>query len=271
MKYRHRHIKPKLNRLKPKKRFFSQPWFWILAALAIVFGAIGYVAFFYPKLQITEIHISGNQAVPTQALEQAAWQGMRQSIVPAALFTITTNSMLFADASYLEEIIADQFPLIKEVHVRKNWPQGLTIEIVERQPFAVFCPGLQNVTCFYIDDTGVIFQEAQKDDAMPVLYQSIDGEPLPGDHAVGADTIDAIVKVNNSLSQHFGVGVAEVAISNPLVFTTSEAWKIYVDPDEAISLQVAKMEALLKTEISAEARKNLQYLYLQYKDRAYYK
>jgi hypothetical protein len=36
-------------------------------------------------------------------------------------------------------------------------------------------------------------------------------------------------------------------------------------------LQIKKMDALLQTEIPPDARKKLQYIYLQYKDRAYYK
>ena len=69
----------------------------------------------------------------------------------------------------------------------------------------------------------------------------------------------------------FQIYIKEAFVSNPLILKTSESWKLYVDPDGDIQSQITKMKLLLKDQITPAVRQNLQYIYLQYKDRAYYK
>jgi hypothetical protein len=54
---------------------------------------------------------------------------------------------------------------------------------------------------------------------------------------------------------------------------TNENWQIYFDLNSMsdTDLKIAKLNLLLNGEITPEIRKNLQYIDLRFKDRAYYK
>jgi hypothetical protein len=55
--------------------------------------------------------------------------------------------------------------------------------------------------------------------------------------------------------------------------TINEGWQIYfsLDPDSDINTQLVKLNLLLSGEIPLENRKNLEYIDLRFKDRAFYK
>ncbi len=271
MSYRRKHIKPKLSKLKPKKKLWQRQMFWFLLFFVLVAIAAIYFIFFFPAIQIQKVYISGNKTVATEAIEAVALKQIHKNMLPAAIITISSGSMLLENPKELEEVILDAFPIIKTVRVVKQWPQQLSIDIEERVPYAVFCPVPETATCFDIDETGVIFQESYQSNQKTTFYQSVSGGSLPGDQVVKAERMRAIVKLKNSLEQRFEIPVAQVDIANPIIFTTTEGWKLYANPDEAIDVQLAKLEALLSNQITPQARKSLQYIYLQYRDRAYYK
>ncbi len=272
MSYRKKHIHPKIKRLKPKKRFWQHRIFWFALFFTLMLSIATYFIFFLPQLQIENIQISGNRKITTAQIDNIAYKQIKKNLFPAGLLTLTSESIIIENTSKLEELIADAFVLVKDVHVHKAWPQGITIEIVEREPFAVFCFGLGGSECFYIDDTGIIFEKVVAlEENLPTLYESGDMNLVLGSLVTKPNLIAATKAVGNALKENFGIGIMEVAVSNPLIITTSEGWKLYLDPDGDIDMQVTKMNAMLEGEISLNQRQQMKYLYLQYKDRAYYK
>ena len=118
----------------------------------------------------------------------------------------------------------------------------------------------------------MVFEETNTDtDMMTITKEQTNDAISTGENAIEKNIMDGIYKVQKNLKNNFQVDVKEAFVSNPLVFTTAENWKIYFDPKFDIDSQIIKMNALLKDQITPEARKKLQYIYLQYKDRAYYK
>jgi arginyl-tRNA--protein-N-Asp/Glu arginylyltransferase len=124
-----------------------------------------------------------------------------------------------------------------------------------------------------MDDQGVIFESAATvPENMIVLRQSAGSPKMDLGQLILAGTIiEDVIKIQKNLNDHFQVSLKEVMVSDILACKTSERWQIYFDPRQNIDMQISKMNVLLKDQIPAEKRKNLQYIYLQYKDRAYYK
>src|SRR3989338_7133130 len=242
--YKKRHINPKIRNLRPKKRFWKKPLFWIVLT-AILIIAILWFALFYSKFQIKNIEIFGNEKVKTEDIQQNAFANLNKKILTTGFLNISSRSVFVVDTNNI-------------------------LKIKERQPVSVFCQSADN--CFLIDQNGVIFQKRQSTSSdMVITKEQSDKNIFAGENIIDKKIMDAILKVQNNLKNNLQVNVKEAFVSNPLIFTTSENWKIYFDPTENMDAQIIKMDALLKDQITPDARKKLQYIYLQYKDRAYYK
>ena len=255
MSYRRKHIKPKIKRLKVKKKFFRRPVFWIFLVFLIVIGIL-YFIFFFPKFQISKIEISGNKNVDSNAIK--------------GFLSLNVGHIFLVNTEVLEQKVLYEFPFIESVVVQRKFPDTIVLKIEERKPFAVFC---QNNKCFNMDANGVIFDELRNiSQNMVVVKKELDEkEVFLGQNIIEKNIVDIIYNVEKSLKDNFQIGIKEALISDTLIFKTSENWQIYFDPNSDTDLAITKMNILLRDEIPIKDRKNIQYIYLQYKDRAYYK
>lgn len=270
MSYRKRHIKSKINKTRPKKRFFQKLWFWVLVLILILVFSAVYIFLFYPGLQIKNIVISGNQKVGTVELRSLILNNAKTGLINFGFVDIFTKSIFLSDSGKIQKEILSKYPEIKEVNIKKNLPQTLIVSINERKPVAVYC-GSQR--CFLIDENGVVFEPA---DIVPegfyIVRQSSDnGNADVGEDVVQKNVMDVIAKASKSLQDNFKINVAEAFVTNPLRLDikTSENWKIYfdLDPSADINQQIVKLNLLLK-EGTVESRQSLRYIDLRPKDRA---
>ena len=185
------------------------------------------------------------------------------------MIKIASKSIFISSKHKIVENILREFSDIQKVSVNKDMPDTMRLQITERQPLAIFC---QNKDCFFIDDEGIIFNlEENNLETMTVFRKQSSQEVQLGEKVVDENIIDIFSKVQKSLRENFEIDIREMIIANPLIFKTSENFDIYFDSEKDVDLQITKMNALLKNEIPENDRKNLDYIYLQYKDRAYYK
>lgn len=236
----------------------KKPVFWIIFLFILLAGSIGYLFLFFPKFQVQAVQVTGNHKIPTEEIRTLAFKDINKNI-----FGIGYKNIFTVDSALLKKNILASFTGIENIEVTKQWFEGVHLQITERKPVAVFCRKKSNQDCFLIDIHGVAFE--------PVY--SIAGNLIVREDqlAMNENIMQAIIKIRDDLKNNFQVEVHEVLSSNPLVVTTSEAWQIHFDPTVALDPQITKMNLLLKGDITPAIRKNLKYIYLQYKDRAYYK
>ena len=259
MSYRRKHITPKIRSLRRKKRLIQHAWFWIGLLILIIISVIGYFVVISAKFKISEVEISGIEKISSEEIKN--------------FIAVESSERIFLmNKVELTNKILHKFPLIESVNLKKDFPQTLKLTIKERGDFAVLCNNENLQNCFKIDRNGVIFEvlNSMQPDNLIIIKES-DGELLLGSNLVDKNIILLISNIQKNLNDNFQISVKTVFVANSLVFTTSENWKIYFDPTTDIDLQITKMNILLRDEIPANIRKNLQYIYLQYKDRAYYK
>ena len=267
MRHHHSHIKNKIRHLRPKRSLFTRPIFWLCILLLILSGGVFYLFFFFPKFQVQEVIVSGNEKTSSQNIEALVWQDINKKALG-----ISHKSIFTVDANKIKKDILVELTGIKEVKVQKQWLQNIKIEVIERSPVAIFCPNNSNQNCFFIDDSGVIYESIDADKNQLIVRQVVaDADLVAGRVVVDKSILDAIMRVKSDLKNNFQIDIVEVFSSNPLIFTTQEQWEIYVDPTLDIGAQITKLDLLLKNSITSAVRKNLKYIYLQYKDRAYYK
>lgn len=268
MKHRHHHIKSRLRHLRPKRSIFTLRIFWLAVLLVLLAGGVGYLYFVFPPFQVQTISILGNEKISKEDIENTARKEIKQQ-----LLGLTYANIITMNTGALTQGILNTFAGIEKVVIKKSWLKNVQIEIAERKPVAIFCPdaGLQH--CFWIDKTGVAYEPIDYVDKNYFIVRQT--SPMTdfvlGQIAVDQPSMNLIIEAQDNLWRNFQIGIREVAVQNPLIITTGEDWKIYFDPAQDARMQVSRMNVMLKNEITPDIRKHLQYIYLQYKDRAYYR
>ena len=281
MSYHKKHIKSKIHKIKPKYSIFRRPVFWILFLFLMIILSAFYVFIFYSGLQVKNIIISGNEKTQSNDIEKFVFKSIDKKFLDVGAFKLTSKNIFLVNSDNLTKQILEKFPIIEKLKIDKKLPQTLILGVQERKPLGIFCNSsladklVDKEECFLIDENGVIFEPlSQVPKNVTVVRQAL-GEKnvFTGEEVIAKSIMSAISKIKNSLKDNFQIDVEEALVSNPfkIKVITNENWEIYFDLDSDINLQIAKMNLILKDEISAENRKNLQYIDLRFKDRAYYK
>ncbi|MSU60389.1 MAG: FtsQ-type POTRA domain-containing protein [Candidatus Staskawiczbacteria bacterium] len=268
MSHRRKHLNQIVKNLRPKKRIWKSPVFWAVVLCLVIVASFIYLVFFWSKFQIQTIQIAGNAKVQTQDIENVIAPNVHKK-----LLRLFHGSIFVVDTSKITADILNAFPVIEKVDTQKKYPDSVAVSIIERDQFAIFCENRNSSGCFSIDKNGVIFEKLQtipKD--VLLLTQEPEGkEMVVGEAAIDKKIMDGIFQIQEDLKNNFQIDIQGALVSNPLIVRTSENWKLYFDPDGDMPSQITKMNLLLKDQILPSARKNLEYIYLQYNDRAYYR
>lgn len=266
--YRKKHITPKIRGFRKTKKFLQRPWFWVLVSALSIFIGVSSFLLLSPRFQISEVAISGNAKIHNLELEYAAFKGITKNLINLGNITITSKNFFLFDSKKLSANIVKDFLHVKEATVAKKLPRQVSIFIKEREALAVFCESESR--CFLIDEAGIIFEETSQAKGLMTMSKEPNKGVILGKNAVSAGIMEAILRIKNELENNFQIGVSEVIVNDLLIFKTSERFKLYVDPAGDMNAQVTKLNIVLRDEIPAPSRKDIQYIYLQYKDKAYY-
>ena len=198
MNYKKRYVNPKIRKLKPKKKIWKKPFFWIVIVFIVAISSFCFVLF-YPAIQISDIEISGNQKIKTQDIENEVMSLVNKKLINLGFLNVSSKSILLASTGNIENKITENFPEVKSVQVKKEFLNKIIVSIEERGATAVFCNS--STDCFLLDRDGVVFEKAmQIPDDLPVLskqYFEI-GVSL-GDNVIPKETVDLIYKVQHIL------------------------------------------------------------------------
>jgi cell division septal protein FtsQ len=272
MAHKKKHHRHAFKKLKPKRHFWSRPWFWIILFLLIIFGFSVYGLFFWKTIQIESVTVSGNQTVSAQSIQSIAEQELQQPLFGIP-FTDSHNFFIVKTAPIQNAILAN-FPLVGSVAVTKQFPNKLFIAVHERAPVGVYC-GLSG-SCFAIDESGVLFQPLQQAPQGQFIILQPTGAPTPdtGEHAVDPAIMKNILAISADLQQH-SMSVEQISITNvsDTDITTSGGWHAYFDLSgaEDFATQLNKLDLLLSQDFTAGTPKGLQYIDVRFGDKAYYK
>lgn len=273
MSYRKKHIKSRIRRLKPKKPFYKKLVF-LVPVLILTISTISYFTFFYSKFQVSSIVILGNNKVEKEDIEKIAKDNINKKFLKLGNWSLISKSIFLANSKTITDDILNKIPQIEIVKASKKFPSTIQLEVKEREPSAVFCNSSEE-ECFYLDKNGIAFERIWGNAYGDItLVKNFEDKKISfGETVIEENIIRLILKIKSDLDNKFGIKATKSIISNPsrLDVYTSENWQIYFSLDSDTDLEVAKMNILLKDEISKDQRKTLQYIDLRFKDRAYYK
>jgi len=148
-----RNILTASKRAKRKKFFLRLFFVFLFLLLAAVGGIIG--LFQIDGLKIKSVSITGNSFLSEQELLSQV-----NSVMDEKVFGLIPKDRIFffLDAEVTANLF-EKFGRLAKVKIEKKYPSFVSIEVQERMPIAVLCEK-SGKTCFFLDETGFIFEKA---------------------------------------------------------------------------------------------------------------
>jgi len=251
----------------------SRPAFWIFSFCIAIVAVFGYFLLFFQEWQLNAVSVSGNQKIDSKQIESYVTEQYKKNLADFRIFKISSQSFFLLNSNSLTASLENKFPGIASCRVEKKFPKTISIAISERTPVAVFCPNQEDTKCFFLDAGGIAFEETMDTSGLPVLRNIENKEVIIGKQAISLNAMNFFIRTENLLKTGHQINIEEALIVSPLRIhiTTGEKWQIYLNLAGELDLQMAKLDALLTSEIPAEKRLQLQYIDLRFKDKAYYK
>ena len=214
----------RVPRLDARWRSYALP---LLIVLAASFG--GWWLFQSPVLSVRSVSVTGNNVLPAEGLKQVA------GLEGQSLF----NPGLEAAEQRLRAL-----PLVKEAHVGRDWPSGVTITIVERAAWGVWQAGNQR---YVIDEDGFVLSLPAPEGA-PLISQTDAAVPLsPGDR-VDVGAVDVAKQLVATSQQTLGRAVTGLEFSQATGLTVflDGGLRVAFGDAQGYDFKVATLYALLQ-------------------------
>ncbi|MFA5743159.1 MAG: hypothetical protein WCX77_03175 [Candidatus Paceibacterota bacterium] len=243
--------------------------------LAVGFLSAGlYLFYFSPYFQLEKVEVRNAKMVSSDDLKKAISEKYHFSVNFFGK-EISSNSILlpvFSSASILKN-----FPQVEKLSFSRDFPNVLTLEVKEREPFAIWCKDWdQRQDCFWSDKTGFSFRPYNPVD------QDSPGDPLVIEEKEGVETMLSGTKMekkdfvawSNNLKEELNSQpeiekiIKFSVFSDKLSLKTQKGFEIYFDPQGDLGWQTQKLKAVLKEKISSQKIKVSEYIDLRFGNQA---
>lgn len=145
-------IKKRKGLRRRKKSIFTNFYFsFSVFASIIVLSTAGFLLF-SPRFQISQLSVSGNSNISTEDLEKVAQEKLKTSFSLLGM-DISTESIFLSMGKGASSLM-ESFPEIEKVTIKKNFPNGVSLQIVEKTPYAVWTDEFDNFKKYLVDKNG---------------------------------------------------------------------------------------------------------------------
>jgi cell division septal protein FtsQ len=258
--------KRKIIRRRKKSIFTNFYFSFSVFASIIIFSTIGFFLF-SPRFQVQELNVSGNKDIPTDQLKQMAEEGMKTSFSFMG-FDISTASIFLSGNKGVNSLM-EAFPEIEKVSVKKNFPNGLSLEIIEKTPFSIWTDVFDNSKCYLVDSKGSYIKEYNNEEEYSSLIKVIQKEKIKDlDKKVVLEKLSLIKKELGDSS----INVFSFDLYEEKVLVKSDVGcSIIFDINKDLDWQIEKLSIVLqKSKYSSDLSK-LEYIELRFGNNAYIK
>jgi hypothetical protein len=242
------------HRYKPKRRLknivFKNKV--VLGSLFFIINSfiLFYFLFFTPLFKIKEVNIKGERSIPLEEIKN----------VISSNFDM--GAIIFFNSKKIEKEILKRFPEINSVKIQRNFPNILNIEIEEKEPVAVFC---QKEDCQFLDENGFLFKRNKEiPNDLPIIKMETQKEFSFGENVIPKDDLLKILEIKDGLEK-LNIKTKEFILkNNQLISKTLLGADLYFTLKENPSVQILKLEAILKDTISIEELSKIKYIDLRF-------
>lgn len=171
--------------------------------LCLIAVGISYI----PFVQIRGVAVSGAQTLATSTVANY----VESHIAGRYLFVIPKRNIFLYPKDTIADGLLASFPELKVADVHAGDFHTLEVEVVEREPKALWCQGTD---CYLMDQEGVVYAPAHERDGFVQYHGSTRGDRLPRQY-LNADQFEALFSLVDALSQKVATSrITRVSIDN---------------------------------------------------------
>ncbi len=261
--YRYKKASSRIAKRERARRVFALV-FKIGAPIALLVGLVMLTR--ADSLQIKNFEVEGEQAVSEEHLKNAAL-----SFISSTRFWLLPKSNIFLlGKNELSDALRSEFGRIQEADIDKNFlDRSVKISVKERQSDFLWCSGVGE--CFFMDNSGLVFEKAPIDGGLIVFRGVLEGNPLMKEFA----TQEKMQKYSEFITAFkeagFGVGSVDIESAERGVAAT-QAGDIIFNPNDA-NLALAAQNAILLVDDtrSKDSSARFDYIDTRFGNKLFYK
>ena len=108
------------------------------------------------KFRIQRINIVGNSIIEAQQIREI----INKNISKKYFRLFSKKNILIYPKSKIERELLDSFAQIKELEIKFGDFQSIMVSVAERKPYAIWCDGLMDEKCYFMDSFAYLYDEA---------------------------------------------------------------------------------------------------------------
>ncbi len=251
MKYRR-----KRKSKKRKNKTIKTLLFFLLFTFLI--GSFTYFCFFSGFFNLETIEVKGIKKFPKEEVRLSV-----EKIINENRFSSFYNNILLLKFNLIEEEVLGQYPVIKNVQIKRELPNSIIVVVEEREEVAQICPE----DCYLIDEEGIIFEIAKEEKPLlKIVFNDSEKELVTGKKIIDKDLLFFLIDFYSRIDRNLDFAMDYfLIISNKRTHVcTEEGWDIYLNPIESADWQFTKLQTVIKEHLSSEDRKVLDYIDLRF-------
>ncbi|MFA5925728.1 MAG: FtsQ-type POTRA domain-containing protein [Parcubacteria group bacterium] len=260
---------------KKEKKGFSRFLFWFLSL--VFFGVCIYLLVFSSLLEIETVSVEGNQSVPSEEIIDR----VNESIGGNYYKLFPKNNFFLVNSREIDGALRNNFYRLEVAGIEKKFPKAILVKVKERQPEMVWCSG---GVCYLIDKEGLAYtgtngadDEMKNRNFLTVIDDNSRSVDI-GKTTIGKDFIEYLKQTDAVLTDDLKLEIEDTyhtpALASQEIFVKikeGDGWILKlssgVAPDETKKI----IQTIFDKDLNPEKRKNLDYLDLRVKGKAYYK
>jgi cell division septal protein FtsQ len=217
-----------------KKSIFTNFYFsFSVFASIIVLSAVGFLLF-SPRFQVSQLSVSGNNNISTEDLEKVAQEKLKTSFSFLGM-DISTESIFLSMGKGVDSLM-ESFPEIEKVTIKKNFPNGVSLQIVEKTPYAIWTDEFDSSKCYLVDKNGSYIKDFENNEEYFSLIKINEKEEI--DTLTKKEILDSLSKIELELQKNSinvisfdvykGKTIAKSNLSCEIIFNISDDldWQI---------------------------------------------
>jgi cell division septal protein FtsQ len=225
---------------------------WLVAAILIMVAQ--------NVLAVREVKVEAPAGEQNLAVKRLAQDYLKKQVIPANLLTVNTRRM--------GESMLSAEPRLKDVAIKRAWPDGLNIKVTTKHPALVWQSGEQR---FVLDSDGTLI--GYGDQIKLTVVVDTTGLPVKvGDRVVPAKFVQFCTSMAAGLPR-LGIKVVSMAVfdtTSEVEIKTDKGYVLKLDTTRDAASQLQDLESVLMT-LSKLRKVPQEYIDLRVERKAYYR
>ncbi|MBP6975327.1 MAG: FtsQ-type POTRA domain-containing protein [Candidatus Moranbacteria bacterium] len=208
-------------------RIWQITFLWIL-----FFLVLGYQLFFSGMLTVERVAVEGTGMLTPVEVERT----VRTVLLENRWTIFPQDNFLLLSVRRIEELLLASSPLIRQVTVKRRFPDTLEVSLLERGDFLFWCS--EEEKCFLIDEKGILqdWPEAREERRVSHLFL-IDESRKPvatGDRILEQNTLSFAKGLPQAFLEQAGIVIQE-----EIFFPSRYADELRLETDKGFSLRIS--------------------------------